>query len=252
MVPLIAVDDLGKTYGEGTARVQALRRITLTIDRGEFVALTGASGCGKSTFLHVLGCLAKPTAGRYLFGGRDTTTLSPDELARIRNHDIGFVFQGFHLLPRMSALENVELPLLYGTSVMSTAERRVRATEALTAVGLADRLLHEPSQMSGGQQQRVAIARALVNRPSLLLADEPTGNLDSRTSLEIIEIFQRLNTQAGLTLVLVTHEHDIAQYARRIIAFRDGRLVADRPVSHPRVAEIDLRALPAEALERSA
>jgi putative ABC transport system ATP-binding protein len=251
MVPLIAVDDLVKTYGEGPARVQALRRVTLRIERGEFVALTGASGCGKSTFLHVLGCLAKPTAGRYLFSGRDITTLSADELARIRNHDIGFVFQGFHLLPRMSALENVELPLLYGAP-MSAAERRVRATEELTAVGLADRLLHEPSQMSGGQQQRVAIARALVNRPSLLLADEPTGNLDTRTSLEIIEIFQRLNTEAGLTLVLVTHEHEIALYARRLFSFRAGRLVADRPIAPPRVAEVDLRALPAEALERSA
>ncbi len=251
MAPLIAVYDLVKTYGEGPACVHALRRVTLTIERGEFVALTGASGSGESTLLYVLGCLAKPSAGRYLFGGRDITTFSAEELAHLRNHDIGFVFQGFHLLTRTSALENVELPMLYGPT-MSAGERRARATEALVSVGLGDRLTHEPNQMSGGQQQRVAIARALVNRPSLLLADEPTGNLDSRTSLEIIEIIQRLNTGAGLTVVLVTHEPDIAQYARRIISFRDGRVIADRPVPHPQSAETDLRRLPLEDLEHSA
>jgi putative ABC transport system ATP-binding protein len=251
MTPLIAVTDLVKTYGEGPARVQALRGVSLAIEHGEFVALTGPSGCGKSTFLYILGCLARPTAGRYLLDGRDVTTLSAHDLARIRNHEIGFVFQGFHLLPRTSAVDNVELPLLYGAD-LSAAERRRRAAAALEDVGLGDRLLHEPNQMSGGQQQRVAIARALVNRPALLLADEPTGNLDSRTTLEIIAIFQRLNAEAGLTLLLVTHEPEVAQYARRIVAFRDGRIVADQRVPRPRVAELDLRGLPAEDLEHTA
>jgi len=235
---LIAVRDLTKTYTLGDVEVRALRGVSLDVHNGEFIALTGPSGSGKSTFMHLLGCLDRPTSGQYLLNGQDVSLLSTRALAHVRNREIGFVFQGFNLLPRTSALENVELPLLYARGV-SARQRRDRATAALEAVGLARILQHHPNQMSGGQQQRVAIARALVNNPVLLLADEPTGNLDSRTSLEVIEIFQRLNTERGLTILLVTHEPDIASYARRLVAFRDGRIRLDEPIARPRTASAD-------------
>jgi putative ABC transport system ATP-binding protein len=229
--PVIRVEDLHKYYQLGETRVHALRGVSLEIRGGDFVAIMGASGSGKSTFMNILGCLDKPSSGRYLLEGIDVSKHDKKSLALIRNQKIGFVFQGFNLLARTTAQENTELPTLY--TKISKQERERRAAESLAMVGLADRAHHFPSQMSGGQQQRVAIARALVNRPSILLADEPTGNLDSRTSVEIMEIFQRLN-DAGLTIVLVTHEHDIAQYAKRVLVFRDGRirkddLVANRP-----------------------
>jgi putative ABC transport system ATP-binding protein len=245
-MPLVSVRDLTKTYAVGEIEVRALRGISLEIRPGEFVALTGPSGSGKSTFMHLIGCLDRPTAGVYELGGRDVSSLSKRELAGVRNHGIGFVFQGFNLLPRTSAIENVELPLLYGAPVPKK-ERRRRAAEALVSVGLGDRLEHHPNQMSGGQQQRVAIARALVGNPTLLLADEPTGNLDSRTSIEVMGIFQRLNVERGLTIVLVTHEAEIAEYATRIISFRDGRVCSDRPVQHRRQAAADLKTLEMEA-----
>jgi putative ABC transport system ATP-binding protein len=244
--PLIWVRDLTRTYSLGEVQVQALRDVSIDVHAGEFLALTGPSGSGKSTLMHLLGCLDRPTSGAYHLNGQDVAHLSNRQLARIRNRDIGFVFQGFNLLPRTSALENVELPLLYARGV-SSRERRDRAAAALTAVGLGDRLGHSSNQLSGGQQQRVAIARALVNNPMLLLADEPTGNLDSRTSLEVIEIFQRLNTERGLTILLVTHERDIAQYASRLVAFLDGRVRVDEPVVSRRVASVDLAALAADA-----
>src|SRR5580765_8422068 len=228
---VIRVEDLHKYYELGETRVHALRGVSLGIQAGEFVAIMGASGSGKSTFMNMLGCLDKPSSGRYLLEGTDVSRHDKKALALIRNQKIGFVFQGFNLLARTTALENTELPTLY-TKIDNT-ERRRRASEALAMVGLADRAQHFPSQMSGGQQQRVAVARVLVNRPSILLADEPTGNLDSRTSVEIMEIFQNLNDQ-GLTIVLVTHEHDVAQFAKRVLVFRDGKirkddLVANRP-----------------------
>jgi len=250
-VPLIRVRDLARTYRLGEVDVRALRGVTLDVAPGEFIALTGPSGSGKSTFMHLLGCLDRPTAGEYLFNGRDVAQLSKHDLARLRNHDIGFVFQGFNLLPRTSALENVELPLLY-TRGVSAGERRARAVAALAAVGLGDLIRHHANQMSGGQQQRVAIARALVNRPQLLLADEPTGNLDTRTSIEVIGIFQRLNVEHGLTILLVTHEHDIAEYATRIVSFRDGLVRADRPVTRRRTAAEELEALIAETQAEAA
>ena len=243
--PLIAVRDLTKTYSLGDVAVHALRGVSLEVRRGECLALTGPSGSGKSTFLHLLGCLDRPTSGQYLLNGQDVAHLSKRELAHVRNRDIGFVFQGFNLLPRTSALENVEMPLLY-TRGTSGRERRARAIAALRAVGLGDRLGHSSSQLSGGQQQRVAIARALIGDPMLLLADEPTGNLDSRTSLEVIEIFQRLHTDHGLTIVLVTHERDIAQYASRLVTFLDGRIRSDEPVVSRRIASVDLAAMAAE------
>jgi putative ABC transport system ATP-binding protein len=212
------------------------------IQRGEFLAIMGASGSGKSTFMNILGCLDKPSSGRYLLEDLDVSRHDKKALALIRNQKIGFVFQGFNLLARTTALENVELPTLY--TRIDQAERGKRATEALAMVGLANRSDHFPSQMSGGQQQRVAIARALVNRPSILLADEPTGNLDSRTSVEIMEIFQNLNDK-GLTIVLVTHEHDIAQYAKRVLVFRDGKIRKDELVTHRPTASEVLRTLPA-------
>jgi putative ABC transport system ATP-binding protein len=248
--PLISVRNLTKTYTVGEVAVRALRGVTLDVAGGEFIALTGPSGSGKSTFMHVLGCLDHPTSGEYILNGRDVARLSKDQLALVRNREIGFVFQGFNLLPRTSALENAELPLLYAGH-LSAAERRGRAEAALQAVGLGDRMHHDRSQLSGGQQQRVAIARALVNNPVLLLADEPTGNLDSRTSIEVMGIFQRLNLERNLTVLLVTHEPDIAEYATRVISFRDGRVVDDRRVIDRRSATLDLALLANETAEEA-
>lgn len=211
--------------------MEALRDVTLTIDRGEFLAVMGASGSGKSTLMNILGCLDRPTSGTYRLDGEDVGTLSRDALAGIRRKKIGFVFQGFNLLARMTALENVELPMIYDDT--PSAVRRERAREALQAVGVLDREHHAPSQLSGGQQQRVAIARAIVNNPALILADEPTGNLDSATSMEIMRVFQGLADERGITLVLVTHETDIARYSKRIVRFRDGRILSDNPVVSP-------------------
>jgi putative ABC transport system ATP-binding protein len=242
--PVISVRDLVKTYVVGEVEVRALRGLSLDIQHGEFVAITGPSGSGKSTLMHILGCLDKPTSGRYVLDGEDVSRMSRDQLADVRNRKIGFVFQGFNLLARTSALDNVELPLLYGPSGrLKGAERRRRALEALTAVNLADRADHHPNQLSGGQQQRVAIARALITNPSILLADEPTGNLDSRTSIEVMGIFQRLNQERGITVLLITHEHDIAEYGTRVIACRDGQIVSDHPLKHRRRAEDELEAL---------
>ena len=243
---LIAVRDLTKTYVIGEVEVPALRGVSLGVARGDFVALTGPSGSGKSTFMHLAGCLDRPTSGTYQLNGRDVSRLSKRELAAVRNREVGFVFQGFNLLSRTTALENVELPMLYGPSV-GARERRRRATAALEAVGLGQRLDHPPNQLSGGHQQRVAIARALVNEPALLLADEPTGNLDSRTSIEVMGIFQRLNRDRQITIVLVTHEPDIAEYATRIVAFRDGRIRLDQSVAHRREAAEELRRFDAES-----
>ena len=239
---MIRVEELHKYYDLGEQRVHALRGVSTEVDAGGFVAIMGASGSGKSTFMNILGCLDKPSAGRYLLDDVDVSTLDKRALAAIRNQRIGFVFQSFNLLPRTTALENTALPTLY--SSMDKAERDRRATAALTLVGLANRMDHYPSQMSGGQQQRVAIARALVNRPSILLADEPTGNLDSHTSVEIMQILQDLNDQ-GLTIVLVTHEQDISQFAKRVIVFRDGRIKKDEAVRHRPSAREVLKSLPA-------
>src|SRR5262250_845227 len=222
--PLVEVRDVRKNYQLGETEVHALRGVSLSIHAADFVAIMGASGSGKSTFMNILGCLDKPTSGKYLLEGTDVSALTKKELARIRNQKIGFVFQGFNLLGRTTALENAELPMLYSKTNKNDRERRAR--EALVQVGLGDRADHFPSQLSGGQQQRVAIARALVNHPRILLADEPTGNLDSRTSVEVMEIFQKLNDQ-GLTIVLVTHEHDIAQFSKRVLVFRDGTVRKD-------------------------
>jgi putative ABC transport system ATP-binding protein len=241
-VPVIQVEDVHKYYDLGETRVHALRGVDLKIEPGEFVAIMGSSGSGKSTFMNMLGCLDKPTSGRYILEGADVSGLDKRQLAALRNGKLGFVFQGFNLLSRTTALENVELPTLYAH--MEKAARLARAQEVLEMVGLGERLDHFPSQLSGGQQQRVAIARALVNRPAILLADEPTGNLDSRTSVEIMQIFQELNDR-GLTIVLVTHEPDVAQFAKRTVVFRDGRIRHDDPVrQRPRAAEV-LRTLPA-------
>jgi putative ABC transport system ATP-binding protein len=226
---MIVVRDLEKDYHVGDHVVRALRGITLEIAAGEFVTVVGPSGSGKSTFMHIVGCLDRPTRGEYHLGGRDVATLAPDQLARVRNETIGFVFQGFNLLPRTSAVENVELPLLYTRAgAVRAAARRERARRALAAVGLSDRETHHPNQLSGGQQQRVAIARALVNTPRLLLADEPTGNLDTATSQEVMEVFARLRAEHGLTIIVITHEREIAAWGTRTIDFRDGRVVSDR------------------------
>jgi putative ABC transport system ATP-binding protein len=241
--PVIQLSHVHKIYHMGDVEVHALRGISLTVNQGEFVAIMGASGSGKSTTMNIIGCLDRPTRGTYILDDQDVSELSKDERADIRNRKIGFVFQGFNLLSRTSALENVELPMLY--SNVGTAERHQRAMEALTAVGLAGREYNHPNQLSGGQQQRVAIARALVNRPALILADEPTGNLDSRTSVEVMDIFQKLNREQGITLVLVTHETDIAEYADRVVIFKDGKIKSDYRVTNRRNASEELKLLPA-------
>jgi putative ABC transport system ATP-binding protein len=245
-MPVIAVEDITKTYAMGDVEVRALRGVSLSIEAGEFVAVTGPSGSGKSTFMHILGCLDRPTNGRYLLDGHDVSRLSRDELAEVRNGKIGFVFQGFNLLARTTALDNVELPLLYGSRLNGSA-RHARARHMLDAVGLGDRMDHLPNQLSGGQQQRVAIARALVNEPAILLADEPTGNLDSRTSVEVMDIFQRLNQESGITVLLITHEADIAEYGSRIIRFHDGTVISDRANAARRIASEEVAALPPDA-----
>ncbi len=242
--PLIDVQELRKTYAVGDVTVHALRGVDLAIDRGSFVAVVGASGSGKSTFMNIVGLLDQPTAGRYFLAGEDVSGFDRDRRAVLRNRTIGFVFQSFNLLPRTSALENVELPLLYNGKNWPLAERHRRARTLLEMVGLGGRIDHTPSQLSGGQQQRVAIARALVNEPELILADEPTGNLDSRTSVEIMEVLQRLNRERDLTVIVITHEPDIAEYARRVVAFRDGRVVKDEAMAKPRDAKIELANLP--------
>ena len=240
--PVIQLDHIHKTYTMGDVDVHALRGVSLTIREGEFVAIMGASGSGKSTTMNIIGCLDQPTRGHYILDGQDVSEMSKDERADIRCQKIGFVFQGFNLLARTSALENVELPMLYAG--VEATQRDQRAMEALTAVGLAGREQNHPNQLSGGQQQRVAVARALVNNPALILADEPTGNLDSRTSVEVMEIFQRLNRERGITLILVTHEPDIAEYAQRVVVFKDGKIKKDYQIENQRDAAEELRNLP--------
>ena len=247
MNTVIDIHGLTRVFQMGTVAVHALRGIDLSVTEGEFVAIMGASGSGKSTLMNLLGCLDRPTSGEYLLDGVRVNDLSKNEFATIRNERIGFVFQGFNLLARTSALENVELPLFYDRSRRIDNPRQA-AVEALTRVGLGERLDHEPNQLSGGQQQRVAIARALVNRPAIVLADEPTGNLDSRTSVEVMALFQELNDQ-GITIILVTHDPDIASYARRIVEIRDGLIIRDVPVTERRDAGKDLAALPVSEVE---
>ncbi len=237
---LICLRNITKIYQVGEVTVPALRGISLDVAPGDFVTVSGPSGSGKSTCMHILGCLDRPTSGEYVLDGRDVSGLSADELAAVRNRKIGFVFQGFNLLARTSALENVELPLLYDGHKLGTSARRRKAMDALEIVGLSDRAEHHPNQLSGGQQQRVAIARALINGPSILLADEPTGNLDSRTSIEIMGIFQRLNAEQGITIVLITHEPSIAEYGSRLVAFRDGQIVRDETNAVRRMADQEL------------
>jgi putative ABC transport system ATP-binding protein len=248
--PVIALDRVVRVYGRGDGAVEALGGVTLSVHAGEMVAIMGASGSGKSTMLNILGCLDVPTSGRYLLDGVAAESMSRSRLADLRNEKLGFVFQGFNLLARTSAVENVELPLLYrrGAPVKNA---RARAVAALERVGLGNRLGHHPSMLSGGQQQRVAIARALVMEPTVLLADEPTGNLDSRTSIEVMALFQELDAQ-GITIILVTHEAEVAQYAKRIVEMRDGRIRRDHAVAERRAAAADLAALDASALVEEA
>ncbi|MGD0500616.1 MAG: ABC transporter ATP-binding protein [Bryobacteraceae bacterium] len=245
MAAVIEIKDLVKDYALGNVPVHVLKNISLEVARGDFVAIMGPSGSGKSTLMNILGCLDKPTSGTYKLDGIGVGQLSRDELAEIRNKKIGFVFQQFNLLARTSASENVELPLMY--TDMAAAERRARAAKALAAVGLAGREAHQPSQLSGGQQQRVAIARALVNDPRIILADEPTGAVDSKTSIEILAIFQRLNRAEGITMIVVTHDPDVATYANRTIHFKDGKIQLDEVLAHPRDAQKDLEPLSAQA-----
>ena len=247
MSNVISVRNLVKTYVVGAEPVRALRGVNLDVQTGEFLAVTGPSGSGKSTFMHIIGCLDRPTGGNYFLDGKDVSRMSKDELAIIRNKKIGFVFQGFNLLKRTTALDNVLLPLLYRGG-MKGAERLERGMDALKAVGLENRADHHPNQLSGGQQQRVAIARALINQPSILLADEPTGNLDTKTSIEVMDIFQRLNRERNITVVLITHERDIAEYGTRTVSFRDGQVISDAAVTHRRLAQDELAALPVEAV----
>jgi putative ABC transport system ATP-binding protein len=251
--PVIRLAGVKKVYRMGTNEVFALRGVDLTVERGEMLAVMGASGSGKSTLMNILGCLDIPTAGNYALDGRPVNGLSKNDLADLRNEKLGFIFQGFNLLPRTSAVDNVELPLLYRRG-SNAADSRRRAEEALTKVGLGDRLDHQSGELSGGQQQRVAIARAMVTQPTLLLADEPTGNLDSRTSIEVMALFQALNDQ-GITILIVTHEPDIAQYAKRIVEVRDGHIIRDHPVVARRIAADDLSSaerIPFDAVEEAA
>ena len=245
MAPIIQLDDLRTTYASSEEPVHAVRGVSLTITKGEFVAVMGTSGSGKSTLMNILGCLDRPTSGSYLLDGIEVSKLSRDQLSDLRTHKIGFVFQNFNLLARTSALENVELPMLYRRTPLSPAKQREKAMAALEMVGIGKRADHTPNQLSGGQQQRVAIARSLINDPVLLLADEPTGNLDSRTSIEILGIFQRLNAQ-GITVLMVTHEPDVANYSKRIIVMRDGKIRSDTLVAKRFDAAEELRNLPVE------
>jgi putative ABC transport system ATP-binding protein len=238
----VRLEDVQKTYRTGEVDVHAVRGVSMEIARGEFVALMGSSGSGKSTLMNIIGCLDRPTSGHYFLDGEDVSSLSRDQLADVRNRKLGFVFQSFNLLARTSALENVELPLLYSTERLSNSQLRARAERVLEAVGLQGRGEHHPSQLSGGQQQRVAVARALINDPEVLLADEPTGNLDSRTSVEVMDIFQNLNDK-GITIIMVTHEADIAAYARRNVVMRDGRILSDRAVARRAIAVTELEKL---------
>ena len=242
MIPVIELRGIERTYSSGEVEVRAVRGVSLSIEPGEFVAIMGASGSGKSTMMNTLGCLDRPTGGTYLLDGIDVSKLNRDELADIRNRKIGFIFQGFNLLSRTSAIENVELPMLYSHKRLSARQLRAKGLAALGIVGLAERAGHHPNQLSGGQQQRVAIARALCNEPSLLLADEPTGNLDSQTSIEIMGVFQKLNEQ-GITIVMVTHELVIARYTKRNIIMRDGAVVSDVAVRERLTATEELRRL---------
>ncbi|MGQ9490453.1 MAG: ABC transporter ATP-binding protein [Anaerolineae bacterium] len=232
--PVIQLQDVTKVYQMGDVQVHALRGVSLSICQGEMVAIMGPSGSGKSTLMNIIGCLDQPTSGNYYLAGEDVSRLNDDRLAEIRNRRLGFVFQNFNLLARTNALQNVELPLIYAG--VRPAERRRQAEAALVAVGLQDRMHHRPNELSGGQQQRVAIARALVNKPRIILADEPTGNLDSKVGAEVIGLFQKLNAQAGITVILVTHEPDIAEHARRVIHIYDGQIISDEQIAEPRVA----------------
>jgi putative ABC transport system ATP-binding protein len=247
--PLVRMVDLKKSYVVGDVTVHALRGVNLEIEAGTFLAVVGASGSGKSTFMNIAGLLDRPTSGAYVLEGEDVSGFDRDRRAQLRNRKIGFVFQNFNLLPRTSALENVELPILYSADAPPATERHAKAKGLLAMVGLGERTHHTPSQLSGGQQQRVAIARALVNDPEILLADEPTGNLDTRTSVEIMEVLQRLNRENGITIILITHEHDIAEYAQREVTFRDGRVVSDRVIETRRDAATEKAALALEPEE---
>jgi putative ABC transport system ATP-binding protein len=248
---LISIHDLKKTYTVGEVSVEALRGVSLEIQTGEFVSIVGASGSGKSTFVHIVGCLDRPSSGGYVLGGRDVSKLSRDELARVRNTTIGFVFQSFNLLPRTSAIENVEVPMLYAVKKLPAAERRARAKAALALVGLEHRMDHYPNQLSGGQQQRVAIARALMTEPPIVLADEPTGNLDTRTSVEVMEILRKLRDERGITVVVITHEPVIAEYGSRVVTFRDGLVVSDTPQHCWHAAGTDMTEMAAPVARRA-